>query len=376
MLVATLVGCEEVSVTPDQDPPDTLITSQHGATTIFAHIEFTFVGSEPSSFQCSLDGSAFAACTSPHALTGLADGDHVFQVRAVDEAGNVDLTPAEVAWNIDTTSAGIEFLTAPEATTNARSADITFATNRPATFLCYLDETLVACMPTADHLGGSFTSAELLDGAHEFRVDATVTGSGEEITNSTTWMLDATGPSVTFLSPANNGATNAATINVTYEVDEAATLTCTKDGVGVPCGTVPTLPGTVTTPLGALSQTSNVTFRVTATDALGNAATATLMFAVDRTKPNVTFGTETASTIPFSSNEQVTFYCTLVQLPNDVVVDEVVCNAATPPGTSGIFGKNVGGGISHRLDVFAIDRAGNASNTVSKTFCGMSIIPC
>jgi hypothetical protein len=40
-------------------------------------------------FQCSLDGSAFATCTSPKTLTRLASGSHKVSVRGVDRLGNV-----------------------------------------------------------------------------------------------------------------------------------------------------------------------------------------------------------------------------------------------------------------------------------------------
>jgi hypothetical protein len=52
------------------------------------------------SYECSLDGAAFASCANPEVLTGLSAGSHTFQVRAKDAAGNVDATPASYTWTV------------------------------------------------------------------------------------------------------------------------------------------------------------------------------------------------------------------------------------------------------------------------------------
>ncbi len=56
------------------------------------------------SFECSLDGAAFGACTSPQGYAALPDGAHVFQVRARTSESLVDASPAEHLWTVDTTA--------------------------------------------------------------------------------------------------------------------------------------------------------------------------------------------------------------------------------------------------------------------------------
>lgn len=52
-----------------------------------ARVEFS---SDPdASFECSLDGEPFRACTSPHEYSGLAAGNHTARARATDHVGNV-----------------------------------------------------------------------------------------------------------------------------------------------------------------------------------------------------------------------------------------------------------------------------------------------
>jgi hypothetical protein len=88
----------------DTTPPDTTLTKAPPALTNDATATFAFHSSErASTFLCALDGGAFAPCVDPLAYVSVPDGSHTFQVAAVDQAGNVDTTPASASWTVDTT---------------------------------------------------------------------------------------------------------------------------------------------------------------------------------------------------------------------------------------------------------------------------------
>jgi hypothetical protein len=64
-------------------------------------VSFGFSASEGgSTFECSLDGAAFTLCSSPASYSSLGSGVHTFDVRAIDPAGNMDLTPASFSWTV------------------------------------------------------------------------------------------------------------------------------------------------------------------------------------------------------------------------------------------------------------------------------------
>jgi hypothetical protein len=90
--------------------PQTTIDSYPANPSNSASASFTFSGTDdvtpPASltFECDLDtgGLNFIACTSPRNYAGLAEGSHTLQVRAVDQAGNSDPSPATYTWVVDT----------------------------------------------------------------------------------------------------------------------------------------------------------------------------------------------------------------------------------------------------------------------------------
>lgn len=84
----------------DTTPPAAPILSgapSGSVTSSSATISFT--AEDGATFTCSLDGGAYAACSSPRSLSGLAAGPHTFSVKASDAAGNTSL--AETAsWTV------------------------------------------------------------------------------------------------------------------------------------------------------------------------------------------------------------------------------------------------------------------------------------
>ena len=84
----------------DTVAPDTTITSGPSGTVSSTSAAFTFSGTEAgSTFQASLDGAAFGAV--PAGYTGLSQGTHTFEVRAIDAAGNIDQTAESRTWTVE-----------------------------------------------------------------------------------------------------------------------------------------------------------------------------------------------------------------------------------------------------------------------------------
>lgn len=97
----------QVKVYHDDVPPDTTITVNPTNPSNDSTPDFEFTGTDDvggsgiASFECQIDGGGFSACTSPATFGPLTDGSHTFDVRAIDNAGNVDPTPATYTWIID-----------------------------------------------------------------------------------------------------------------------------------------------------------------------------------------------------------------------------------------------------------------------------------
>jgi|GEM_PF-4230942 len=76
----------------------------------------------PNSTQCVLDGVTTNNCTSPRNLTGLADGEHTFEVKGTDAVGNQGSTVR--TWTVDATKPEVEITEAPPNPSS--TADVLF----------------------------------------------------------------------------------------------------------------------------------------------------------------------------------------------------------------------------------------------------------
>ena len=149
----------------DDTPPDTAIDSAPATPSGSSGASFTFDGTDTetgvASFQCQLDTGGFSACTSPQSYSSLGDGEHTFQVRAIDASGNVDATPASFTWTIDATrpSVTIEQPSGQPDPTSASPINFSVEFSEPVTGFSGGDITLggTAGAATAVVAGGGTT---------------------------------------------------------------------------------------------------------------------------------------------------------------------------------------------------------------------------
>src|SRR5215211_2465918 len=275
---------------PDTTPPNTTIDSGPSATvsSTSASASFTFSSTEANStFECSLDGGAFAPCSSPKTFDNLSDGSHTFQVKATDAAGNTDATPASRSWTVDTTAPETTIDSGPSGTINVADATFAFSSSEAgSTFECRLDGAAYSACASPK----SFTG--LANGSHTFDVRA-MDGAGnvDATPASRTFTVDVpsppqdtTPPDTTIDSgPSATVSSTSASASFTFSSTEAnSTFECSLDGGAfAPCSSPKTFDN--------LSDGSH-TFQVKATDAAGNtdATPASRSWTVDTTAPETT----------------------------------------------------------------------------------------
>jgi large repetitive protein len=177
----------------DTTPPQTTLGSHPPDPSPGSTASFTYSSNEPgSSFECSLDGVAFAACsTAGITYSGLGSGPHSFQVRAIDAEGNVDPTPAGYSFQVVLPGPGLPApapgplaaillpASAPQTTISAkppvktsdRTPTFRFGSSPAgASYQCQLDRgPFKSCR-------SPFTTKSLAPGRHTFKVRAIVAG--------------------------------------------------------------------------------------------------------------------------------------------------------------------------------------------------------
>ena len=261
--------------TVDTSTPDTQLVNGPSGPTGSTSASFTFVSPDAgggATFQCALDGSAWAACTSPRNYASLAMGSHTFSVRVRDAVGNFDPTPATRTWTVDLAAPNTTILTGPSGLEASASAAFTFSANEvDVTFACSLDNApFTACTSPAN-----FTA--LPQGAHTFAVVATDSAGHPDATPATrTWTVDTVAPDLMITGGPPPGGSSGPLVTFTFAVSDG-TVECSIDsGPYAPC----TSPVELSLPVGSHS------IRLRATDAAGNTGATTRSFIVACAAPD------------------------------------------------------------------------------------------
>ena len=231
----------------DTTAPQTTIGAAPTSGTTETSASVAFSSSEAgSTFECRIDGAAWATCVSPRTWTGLAVGGHTVEVRATDAAGNVDASPATHTWTIaapappaDTTAPQTTLGDTPPATTEAGEATFTFTSSESgSTFACSRDgDPFTDCTSPVALTG-------LEPGEHTFRVRATdAAGNADGSPATHTWTVTAPAPPAPPAPPADTTApqttigaaptsgTTEASASVAFSSSEAgSTFECRIDG--------------------------------------------------------------------------------------------------------------------------------------------------
>jgi hypothetical protein len=352
------VGADDShSWTVDTVAPDTTIIKAPSDPSTDRASSFEFSASEAADFECKLDAGDWTACTSPHGYTGLADGEHTFQVRGTDTAGNQG-GAASYTWTIattapDTTAPDTTITATPAALSNSTSATFGFAGSDDVSpqsaivFQCRLDSqapgAFAACSSPRNYSG-------LSQGSHTFEVRATdAAGNTDATPASYTWTVDTVAPQATITS-GPSGLTNDSTPTFGFSSEAGASFQCRVDTAAFAACSSPHTTG-------ALSDGAH-TFEVRVTDAAGNTgAAASRAFTVDTAAPQTTISsappattTSTSASFGFSSNDSgAIFECSL---------DGAAFAACTSPRA--YSGLAVG---THQFSVRARDAAGNLDAT-------------
>ncbi len=354
-----------VSFTVDTVLPGVAVTSPADGTVLGDNtptVSFTATDATALTVECRVDAGPFVACSSPFTSGTLADGAHTIVVRATDAAGNVGTD--SVPLTVDTTVPGVAITAPADASTTSDST--------PNVSFTVTDATATAKLCRVD--GGSygacaspFTTATLADGPHTVDVQAT-DAAGNVGTASVSLTVDTVAPAVSITAPADAATINDNTPSVSFTVTDA---TATAKECRVDAGAYGACASPFT-PTALSEGAHSVTVR--ATDAAGQATTATVSFTVDSIAPGVAVTAPADASTTSDSTPNVSFTVTDATATAKLCrVDGGSYGACASPFTTATLADG-----PHTVDVQATDAAGNVgtasvSLTVDTTLPAVAI---
>jgi hypothetical protein len=218
--------------------PTPTLTGGPSGTTSSTSARFTFTGARGDTFECALDGAAFAACTSPATYSGLRDGTHTFQVRERTRGGQTG-DPVSRTWTVDTLAPPTPQITQhPPTYTNQTSATFAYTdAEAGVTYQCKVDGAAYRSCANPVTLSGLSGNA---DGWIVFYVIAVDAAGNSSHSATWSWKIDQIAPPRPQLvqQPANPSASADATFAF-IDRETSATFECALDGAAYAACTSP-----------------------------------------------------------------------------------------------------------------------------------------
>ena len=201
--------------------PETVITSQApDSNSTSAEISFSGTdgsGNEVSAFDCRLDNGVFVACGSPKSFTDLSNGLHRVEVRAIDDEGFVDSSPAIMEWTVQVTDLATTIDQQPTDPTFSREASFAFSGSAGVTsFECALDGSPFSTCSSPHQYTG------LRDGNHTFLVRGLDGAGNKGAATRYTWRVENQLPIADDQSVLTFGATS---VDITLTASDTDELT-------------------------------------------------------------------------------------------------------------------------------------------------------
>jgi len=196
---------------------------------------FGFSSTEPAAaFECSIDqgSDSFAPCSGPGSshvpAAPLADGAYVFRVRAVDQAGNRDRTPATHDFTVDTQAPAVAVLSGPTGAAADPAPRFEF-TSEPGAFVqCSIDREAPNFGPCSGPPASHGPASSLPDGPYSFRVRAS-DAVGNTALATRTFIVDTKAPETTIGGDRRRrGAKRKVTIGF-FSSEPAGRFECSVD---------------------------------------------------------------------------------------------------------------------------------------------------
>ena len=216
-----------IFVAGDSTPPETTITSGPNQIINLNSANFIFTSNEiNSTFDCNLNDNGWEVCTAPRNLINLSDRGYIFKVRARDNSNNIDQTPAEHSWTVDTTAPQITLVSGPQDIASSTTANFQFNSSE--------DDIAYECQLDANPwqtCAASTSAADLIEGEHILKTKGTDQAGNTGSSTLISWLVDLTAATSTMAGLEATHETTGFTVSWSGEDMDATGSTTPASGL-------------------------------------------------------------------------------------------------------------------------------------------------